>query len=131
VPVFQPAVAGFEQLFVLRGQEIEQLLFAGPPGMPKLLVAIAAANPKGIDGEIDEFEIELPTGRCPASLPAVQAARSCASACRSRPTRSRSSSPTAAAPSSSSSSHADPRSGSPRARNRADCSDNQATAIIA
>lgn len=69
VPAFEPAIPGFTELFVLRGRAIEQLLFAGPTGLPKLLVALASVDPKAIDGEIDDFEIDLPTGPLPGNFP--------------------------------------------------------------
>lgn len=69
VPTFEPAVSGFAELFTLRGQPIEQALFAGPPGVPKLLLAIGSVDARAIDGEIDDFEIALPTGPLPGSFP--------------------------------------------------------------
>jgi hypothetical protein len=69
VPAFEPAVAGFASLFTLRGQPIEQVLFAGPPGLPKLLLAIAWSDPQAIDGEIDDLELELPSGPLPGEFP--------------------------------------------------------------
>jgi hypothetical protein len=69
VPVFAAAEPGFAAQFVLRGQAIEQMLFAGPPGLPKLLLAIAAADPKALAGELDDFRVELPTGPLPGGFP--------------------------------------------------------------
>jgi hypothetical protein len=69
VPTFVPAVAGFANLFILRGQPIEQALFSGPPGVPKILLAIVSSNPGTLDGDIDDFELEIPTGPLPGNLP--------------------------------------------------------------
>ncbi|MFO7563563.1 MAG: hypothetical protein R6X02_13030 [Enhygromyxa sp.] len=77
-PVFEPADPAIAQLFVLRGQPVEQSLFAGLPGAPKLWVAIAGADPRALDGKIDDFELALPTGPLPgnfASRPGLVALR--------------------------------------------------------
>ena len=68
-PHFEPGTAGFEPLFVLRGQAIEEALFAGPPGLPKLLVALASALPSAVEGTIEEFEVALPSGPLPGEFP--------------------------------------------------------------
>jgi hypothetical protein len=68
-PVFVPAVAGFSDVFVLRGQPVEQALFAGVSSMPALLVAIAAAVPKAVSGKIDDFELDIPAGPLPGGFP--------------------------------------------------------------
>ena len=70
VPEFEPSVAGFSTLFLLRGQPIEQVLFAGISSVPKLLIAIASASPSGVHGdEFDEFELVIPTGPLPGGFP--------------------------------------------------------------
>ena len=69
VPSFQASEPRFAGLFVLRGQPIEQALFAGPSGVPKLLLAVASVDARAIDGEIDEFEVALPSGPLPGELP--------------------------------------------------------------
>lgn len=78
VPSFEAADAELGTQFVLRGQPIEQVLFAGPPALPKLLVAIVSANPSAIEGTIDDFEVELPSGPLPggfASRPGIEELR--------------------------------------------------------
>jgi hypothetical protein len=67
-PSFAAGTPGFASLFLLRGQPIEQALFAGPPGVPKLLVAIGSTTPAAIDGVVGEFEVELPTGPLPGQF---------------------------------------------------------------
>lgn len=68
-PSFEPAEPGFAELFTLRGQPIEQALFAGPAGVPKLLLAIASTDARALDGTIEDFEIALPTGPLPGGYP--------------------------------------------------------------
>jgi len=68
-PVFEAAEPGFGPGFVLRGQPIEQLLFAGPSGLPKVLVAIEGPAPGAIAGTIEDFEVQLPTGPLPGGFP--------------------------------------------------------------
>ena len=68
-PDFEPADPDIARLFVLRGQPVEQALFAGPPGVPKLWVAIASGDPRAVDGKIDDFEIALPSGPLPGEFP--------------------------------------------------------------
>lgn len=68
-PTFEPAEPSIARLFTLRGQPIEQALFAGLPGVPKLWVAIASIDPRAIDGKIDEFELALPSGPLPGEFP--------------------------------------------------------------
>jgi len=65
-PEFEPATPGFP--FVLRGQPLEQVLFAGPSAGPKLLAAIEAEQPGSVEGEIDDFVIALPSGPLPGGF---------------------------------------------------------------
>jgi hypothetical protein len=69
VPSFEAATPAFAGLFTLRGQPIEQALFAGPTGLPKLLLALGSIDARAIDGEVDDFKIELPTGPLPGNFP--------------------------------------------------------------
>ena len=75
-PEFEaPAKTTIAPLFVLRGRAIEQLLFAGASGLPQVLLAIEAAAPGSLDGEIDDFEFELPTGPLPGDFPSRPGSR--------------------------------------------------------
>lgn len=65
-PSFAPALPGMP--FVLRGQPLEQLLFAGPSAAPGLFAVLAAGRPGSVEGEVDEFEIHLPSGPLPAEI---------------------------------------------------------------
>lgn len=68
-PSFEPAVAaGVGQLFLLRGQPIEQLSFAGASALPLLLSAIEAAAPGSVEGGIDDFEVAVPSGPMPGQF---------------------------------------------------------------
>lgn len=62
-PSFVPAQP--DMPFVLRGQPLEQLLFASPSAAPGLFDALEASRPGSIAGEVDEFEIHLPSGPLP------------------------------------------------------------------
>lgn len=67
-PEFRPATEiGVARLFLLRGRPIEQLVFGGASLLPQVLTAIEASAPGSLDGKIDDFEVELPTGRLPGS----------------------------------------------------------------
>ena len=68
-PSFQAARTGTEDLFLLRGRSIEQLLFAGPSALPQVLAAIEAASPGSLEGEADDFEVALPSGSLPGGFP--------------------------------------------------------------
>lgn len=68
-PQFEPATqAGAAQLFILRGRPIEQLLFAGATALPQVLMAIELAGPGSIKGELDDFQVAVPSGPLPAEL---------------------------------------------------------------
>ncbi|PRQ08338.1 hypothetical protein [Enhygromyxa salina] len=68
-PQFTPASqAGAAQLFMLRGRPIEQSLFAGATGLPQVLMAIELAAPGSVEGEIDDFEVAVPSGPLPGEL---------------------------------------------------------------
>jgi hypothetical protein len=69
-PQFEPAAqTGAAQLFLLRGRPIEQLLFAGATALPDLLLEIEIAAPGSVDGKIDDFRVELPSGPLPGNFP--------------------------------------------------------------
>jgi hypothetical protein len=65
-PVFEPAAPGYP--FVLRGRPLEQVLFAGPSAGPKLLAAIEAQVPGSLEGEADDFEVQVPSGPLPGGF---------------------------------------------------------------
>lgn len=70
VPAFEPATQdGVDRLFVLRGQPIESVLFAGVSALPKVLFAVELAASGSVDGPIGEFEVELPSGPLPGEFP--------------------------------------------------------------
>jgi hypothetical protein len=65
-PSFRPATEdGVARLFLLRGRPSDHLLFAGANALPRVLTAIAASAPGSIDGDIDDFVVELPSGPMP------------------------------------------------------------------
>lgn len=66
VPRFRPALPGVG--FLLRGQPSEQVLFAGPTALPKLLVAIEAASPGSVSGDLDDWQVDLPAGPMPGDF---------------------------------------------------------------
>lgn len=65
---FTPADPHLAQLFVLRGQPIEQLSFAGASALPLILHAIELAAPGSVKGDIDEFTVTLPSGPLPGQF---------------------------------------------------------------
>ncbi|MFV8752460.1 hypothetical protein ACNOYE_18085 [Nannocystaceae bacterium ST9] len=65
-PVFEPAAPDFR--FVLRGEPSEQVLFAGASAGPELLAAIEAASPGSVEGEVDDFEVRVPSGPLPGGF---------------------------------------------------------------
>ncbi|PRP92071.1 hypothetical protein ENSA5_51650 [Enhygromyxa salina] len=68
-PQWQPAVEeGVARLFVLRGQPTERLLFAGASALPDVLAAIETSAPGSIDGDIDDFEVAVPSGPLPGEF---------------------------------------------------------------
>jgi hypothetical protein len=68
-PSFTPAdPLGVAKLFVLRGRPVEQITFAGASALPALLAAIGIAAPGSVDGKIDDFSVELPSGPLPGSF---------------------------------------------------------------
>ena len=65
-PEFVPAAeVGVSRQFLLRGQPTEQLLFAGASAVPQVLFAIESSAPGSLDGKIDDFEVDLPSGPLP------------------------------------------------------------------
>ncbi|NVB39179.1 hypothetical protein G6O69_15155 [Pseudenhygromyxa sp. WMMC2535] len=68
VPEYEPTRKGVEALFLLRGTPVEQLLFAGPTALPKVLAAVEAANPGSVEGSIESWEVEFPVGALPSQL---------------------------------------------------------------
>ncbi len=65
-PEFEPATPGHR--FMLRGQPLEQVLFAGPSAGPKLFAAIEAERPGSVEGEVDDFEVRIPSGPLPGGF---------------------------------------------------------------
>lgn len=65
-PSFTSALPDLQ--FVLRGQPIEQVLFAGPSAAPELFAAIEAQQPGSLAGEVDEFELDIPSGPLPGGF---------------------------------------------------------------
>jgi hypothetical protein len=65
-PVFEPAAQGYS--FMLRGQPIEQVLFAGLSAGPELFAAIEAEAPGSVEGEADDFEVRVPSGPLPGGF---------------------------------------------------------------
>jgi hypothetical protein len=65
-PEFRPAAElGVAQLFLLRGRPVDHLLFAGANALPRVLHTIEASAPGSVDGDIDDFEVALPSGPMP------------------------------------------------------------------
>jgi hypothetical protein len=68
-PEFRPAIAGgVGELFLLRGREVEQLLFAGASALPQVLLAVETAAAGSVEGELDDFEVALPSGPLPGGF---------------------------------------------------------------
>ncbi|KIG18531.1 hypothetical protein DB30_00216 [Enhygromyxa salina] len=78
-PQFEPASqVGAAQLFLLRGRPIEQTLFAGATALPQVLMAIEIAASGSLKGDIDDFQVAVPSGPLPGELqnrPGVQELR--------------------------------------------------------
>lgn len=74
-PSYRPARPGFEQMFLLRGTPVDELLFAGPSALPQVLAAVEAAHPGSLDGDIDDWQAELPSGPMPGDFPSREGIR--------------------------------------------------------
>lgn len=68
IPRFVAARGRAGGLFQLRGTATERLLFAGLTGLPKVLLAIEAANPGSIEGDFNDWQVALPSGPLPGEL---------------------------------------------------------------
>lgn len=71
-PRFEAARPRSEDMFLLRGQPIEGLLFAGPTALPQVLAAVEIAAPGSVRGKTDDWKVELPSGFMPGEFPTRQ-----------------------------------------------------------